>query len=232
MRKCLVAVILVFSLLLLPSISLASCRQEAGWWVHEAGSEDGLWTNIQDDVDARILELIDEYGVGEQGPPGPQGPPGADGKDGQDGAPGPKGDKGDKGDPGVGVPTGGTAGQVLGKVSNEDFDTTWIDVVTPEQLAELLEPINDKNIQQDQRLDNLENRMDDLEDPQFILGLNLRLKDTRKTTLNAFVDYSTNRGQVDRYGIRLTVKLGESYEETLIKDLMAKIEALEAKVNQ
>lgn len=231
MRKCLVAVILVFSLLLLPSISLAS-PPEAGWWVHEAGSEAGLWTNIQDDVDARILELIDEYGVGEQGPPGPQGPPGADGKDGQDGAPGPKGDKGDKGDPGVGVPTGGTAGQVLGKVSNEDFDTTWIDVVTPEQLAELLEPINDKNIQQDQRLDNLENRMDDLEDPQFILGLNLRLKDTRKTTLNAFVDYSTNRGQVDRYGIRLTVKLGESYEETLIKDLMAKIEALEAKVNQ
>jgi hypothetical protein len=228
MRKCLVAVILVFSLLLLPSISLAS-PPEAGWWVHEKGSEDGLWTNIQDDVDARILELIDEYGVGE---PGPQGPPGADGKDGQDGAPGPKGDKGDKGDPGVGVPTGGTAGQVLGKVSNEDFDTTWIDVVTPEQLAELLEPINDKNIQQDQRLDNLENRMDDLEDPQFILGLNLRLKDTRKTTLNAFVDYSTNRGQVDRYGIRLTVKLGESYEETLIKELMAKIEALEAKVNQ
>lgn len=30
-----------------------------------------------------------------------------------------------KGDPGVGVPTGGTTGQTLVKVSNTDFDTSW-----------------------------------------------------------------------------------------------------------
>lgn len=228
MKKFLV-MLLVTSLMVF-SVPVYACpgAPTAGWWVQEMGKEDGIWTNIQDDVDARILELIDEYGVGEQGPPG------LDGKDGQDGAPGPqgeKGDKGDKGDPGVGVPTGGSTGQVLGKVSGEDYDTGWIDVLTPEQLAEILEPINEKNTQQDQRLDNLENRVSDLEDPQFILGLNVRLADTQKTTLNAFVDYSTNRGQVDRYGLRLTVKLGESYEETLIKELMAKIEALETKVN-
>lgn len=35
--------------------------------------------------------------------------------------------KGDKGDPGVGVPTGGTTGQVLTKKSNSDYDTEWGD---------------------------------------------------------------------------------------------------------
>lgn len=42
--------------------------------------------------------------------------------------PGPKGDEGDQGDqgiPGVGVPTGGTTGQVLSKTSNTDFVTGW-----------------------------------------------------------------------------------------------------------
>ena len=32
-----------------------------------------------------------------------------------------------KGDPGEGVPTGGTAGQVLKKVSDDDYDTEWAD---------------------------------------------------------------------------------------------------------
>ena len=35
--------------------------------------------------------------------------------------------KGDKGDPGVGVPTGGTTGQVLTKKSNNNYDTEWGD---------------------------------------------------------------------------------------------------------
>lgn len=50
---------------------------------------------------------------GEDGNPGPQGPPGPEG------APGPKGD------PGIGVPTGGSAGQVLTKNSNTDYDFRW-----------------------------------------------------------------------------------------------------------
>jgi len=212
---------------------------EPGWWVHQEGSEDGLWTNIQDDVDARIVELIEEYGVGEQGPPGPPGIPGKDGEDGKDGVPGPKGDKGDKGDPGVGVPTGGSTNQVLGKASGNDFDTKWMDVVTPGDLPKILKPINDKNFQQDQRLDditnrvdNLGNRVDELEDSQFILGLNLRLNDTKNTTLEAFGDYSVDREKVDRYGVRLTLKLGKSYEEKLIEDLMMKLEELEFRMNQ
>lgn len=37
------------------------------------------------------------------------------------------GPKGDQGDPGVGVPTGGTAGQVLAKNSSTNYDTSWVD---------------------------------------------------------------------------------------------------------
>lgn len=36
--------------------------------------------------------------------------------------------KGLQGEPGVGVPTGGTIGQVLSKNSDDDYDTSWIDV--------------------------------------------------------------------------------------------------------
>lgn len=66
---------------------------------------------------------------GDTGDTGPQGPKGDKGDKGDTGDTGPKGDKGDKGntgDPGVGVPTGGTAGQVLAKIDNTDFNTHWV----------------------------------------------------------------------------------------------------------
>lgn len=48
--------------------------------------------------------------TGATGSQGPQGPAGADGADGA---------------PGVGVPTGGTAGQVLSKIDSADYNTEW-----------------------------------------------------------------------------------------------------------
>lgn len=51
-------------------------------------------------------------------PIGPAGADGADGKDGKDGK---------DGTDGVGVPEGGTTGQVLKKKSNTDYDTEWAD---------------------------------------------------------------------------------------------------------
>lgn len=70
---------------------------------------------------------------GEQGPAGPKGDTGAQGPQGEAGPQGPKGEagltgpKGDKGDPGEGIPTGGTAGQVLTKNSETDYDAKWSD---------------------------------------------------------------------------------------------------------
>jgi hypothetical protein len=57
---------------------------------------------------------------GETGATGAQGPTGATG------ASGPTGATGAAGAAGVGVPTGGTTGQVLAKASNTNYDTSWV----------------------------------------------------------------------------------------------------------
>lgn len=83
---------------------------------------------------------------GDKGDPGPQGLQGVPGEAGPQGLRGDKGDKGDageKGDPGengVGVPVGGTTGQVLAKVDGTDYNTQWIDppVEPVEQAAYLV----------------------------------------------------------------------------------------------
>lgn len=64
---------------------------------------------------------------GEQGIQGVQGPQGEQGIQGPAGATGATGPQGPQGDPGVGVPVGGTTGQVLAKNSNADYDTEWVD---------------------------------------------------------------------------------------------------------
>ena len=71
--------------------------------------------------------------AGATGATGPAGPAGADGAPGATGATGPQGPEGPKGDTGAtgpagqGVPAGGTAGQVLTKVDETDYNTEWKD---------------------------------------------------------------------------------------------------------
>ena len=93
-----------------------------------------------------------------------------------------------------------------------------------------LDDLEDWSRYADRRMDRLDSRVADLEESQFILGLNLRIKDTQRTTLEAFGDYSTNREKIDRYGFRLTLKMGKSYEEQLIEQLQAQIDELTAKI--
>ncbi|WP_218647590.1 hypothetical protein [Sphingobium lactosutens] len=69
---------------------------------------------------------------GDKGDTGNVGPAGADGAAGATGATGPKGDKGDTGNTGatgangVGVPAGGSTGQVLRKTNGTDYNTSWV----------------------------------------------------------------------------------------------------------
>lgn len=63
---------------------------------------------------------------GATGPQGPQGERGEQGPEGPAGPPGVDGATGPQGEPGVGVPSGGETGQVLAKLSDTDYDTTWI----------------------------------------------------------------------------------------------------------
>lgn len=62
---------------------------------------------------------------GIQGPTGSTGPQGATGANGPQGAQGIQGETGSVGPSGPGVPTGGTAGQVLVKASATNFDAAW-----------------------------------------------------------------------------------------------------------
>lgn len=58
--------------------------------------------------------------------PGPPGATGATGPQGPQGIQGPTGATGSTGAAGVGVPVGGTTGQVLAKTSGTDYATSWI----------------------------------------------------------------------------------------------------------
>lgn len=62
---------------------------------------------------------------------GAQGAKGDQGDQGPAGTAGAKGDQGDQGPAGEGVPTGGTAGQVLTKVDGTDYNTQWSTLTIP-----------------------------------------------------------------------------------------------------
>jgi hypothetical protein len=63
--------------------------------------------------------------------PGPQGPPGTTGATGPQGPQGDPGATGAQGPAGLGVPAGGTTGQVLSKKTGADNDTQWSTPTTP-----------------------------------------------------------------------------------------------------
>ena len=82
-------------------------------------------------TDTLVWEALEQFqGVqgpqGEQGPQGPQGPQGIQGIQGIQGEQGPAGTDGTNGTDGVGVPSGGTSGQILSKNSATNYDTKWI----------------------------------------------------------------------------------------------------------
>lgn len=93
------------------------------------------------------------YFNGEKGEKGDKGDQGEKGQDGtmsfeelteeqKASLKGDQGEKGEQGENGVGVPTGGTSGQILAKKSDTDFDTEWVDntggdIVVPTKISEL-----------------------------------------------------------------------------------------------
>lgn len=85
--------------------------------------------------------LTCEYDIIDEGAPGAPGKEGRPGQPGADGAPGADG---------VGVPAGGTTGQVLAKTTGDDFDTEWVDQSggTTPSLDDVLDisGVTDKNI--------------------------------------------------------------------------------------
>jgi len=109
------------------------------------------------------------------------------------------------------VPAGGSTGQVLTKSSGADWDTAW--TTLPNWSPQI---------------SGLDSRISDLEETQYVFGLNMRVFDSRKMSWNVFANYSANRSKLDRVGVELTLKFGKSYEEKQIEDLRAEIAELKA----
>lgn len=83
---------------------------------------DLTWTNI-----VPLSQITGPQGPqGIQGLTGPQGPQGIQGLTGPQGPQGATGATGPQGPAGPGVASGGTAGQILAKVSATDYDTQWV----------------------------------------------------------------------------------------------------------
>jgi hypothetical protein len=88
------------------------------------GTISGTFSADQSTITGTVSGLVTGTLSGSVGVPGPQGPQGATGATGATGPQGPQGD------PGVGVPAGGTSGQVLYKTSSTDYATDWTSLGT------------------------------------------------------------------------------------------------------
>ena len=87
--------------------------------------DDGTTTTTVEDITIEVIIEGGETVVSEMmGPMGATGPTGATGATGGTGATGATGAAGSNG---IGVPTGGTTGQILKKNSNTAYDTGWTD---------------------------------------------------------------------------------------------------------
>lgn len=104
------------------------------WQFANQAAREGLVGALAEDVDKIAYQLDNNtyWRLTDHSPltwiqamAGPAGADGADGADGTNGTNGTDGADGADGAPGVGVPTGGTTGQVLTKASGTDYDTQW-----------------------------------------------------------------------------------------------------------
>jgi len=99
------------------------------------------------------------------------------------------------------------------------------------QTQDLNIKTNKNNISSNSRkIDSLDNRISELEETQFIVGVEGRVYDSKKLQVNIFADYSTNRNKVDRTGVRFTYKFGQSYEEKLITKQNKRLKQLEKRL--
>jgi hypothetical protein len=83
--------------------------------------------------------------------------------------------------------------------------------------------INDTN----SRIDNVSNRVSKLEKTQLKAQLEFRVLDTKRVTVSPYVSQDFTRGCIDEAGVRITIKLGTSYEEREIIKTNKRLDNLE-----
>lgn len=100
-------------------------------------------TSTKNEVMLQISNIAGQVGPqgpqGETGPQGPQGPQGIPGPQGLTGSQGAQGLQGPQGPAGQGIPQGGAKHQLLMKLSEIDFDTTWVDASQMHYIGEQIQ---------------------------------------------------------------------------------------------
>jgi hypothetical protein len=119
---------------------------------------------------------------------------------------GQKGDKGDKGD------TGLLDQKTLNKIEKDINNNTVV------------------NNNQQKAIASNSNRIDELEETQWIIEGQVQLKDTKRWNVRAFAAHSIERNKIDRAGVKILYKFGESYEEKVIKEQQDEIDNLRQEI--
>ena len=200
---------------------------------------DGLnGTNGKDGLNGVDGERGKRGKQGLKGDTGQDGLNGVDGTNGKDGVNGIDGVKGDTGEQGITGQNGvdGQDGKTPIKGKDYDDGKDGVDGKTPIKNIDYFDGVNGKNGKDvdpstvnklNNKIDNNSNRINKLEESQYIVGGVLRIKSTKKWDVDLFADYSTNRQMVDRSGIRFTYKFGESYTDKKINELEQRITNME-----
>lgn len=103
-------------------------------------------------------------------------------------------------------------------------DNLYTESSTRESADKTLQNSINKNTDS---INNLNDRVNQLERTQTIVSGEVRLYDTRKITVSTFTDYNTTRNTVDRTGVKIVYKFGSSYEERRLDQLQARLDKLE-----
>ena len=173
----------------------------------QGGNDIGHWTDIAD-----VPEL-----KGEKGDKGDTG---------QQGIQGNNGDKGDTGENGKDVdPTLVTNLQNTDITLQNNVDTEVVN--RKNENNTLNNRINDTN----NRVDNLDHRVGKLEQTQVKAQFEFRILDTKRVTISPYISQNFTRSKVDEVGVRVTVKIGKSYEEKLIEKQNARLKSIEKKLD-
>jgi hypothetical protein len=86
----------------------------------------------------------------------------------------------------------------------------------------------DKQLQDhENRINDVSNRVGKLEQTQYVLETSFRILDTKRISLRPFFRQNFTRNKVDVVGLKIDVKLGQSYEEKLINKINTRLDLLE-----
>jgi len=81
-------------------------------------------------------------------------------------------------------------------------------------------------------LSGMADKVNQMDQVKIIADMNVRIRDAKKYSIALFDMYDGRRQQNFAYGVRLTYKMGKSYEETVLEKQQQKIAELESMISR